>query len=145
VLKRGARPGFEAPADGVLKPEQVERFLRVRGRARTESMAQALAAASVDPEEYGWVRARIQEALLALDTERVVAASSEAYARAIAGLREARRSARDAKTAARLDAEIATLERERANLRRRPPPPSSVQRNTALVSRRRSQIEAAGP
>ncbi len=98
----------------------------------------------MDPAEYAWVRARIQEALLALDADRVAAASSEGYARAIAGVREARRSTRDPKIAARLDAEIATLERERASLRKTGPASGSLQRNAALVSPRRAQIEAAG-
>lgn len=145
VLKSGARPAFQAPVDGLLKPQQVDLFLKVRLRARTETMAQALAAAGSDPAEYGWVRARIQEALLALDADRVAAASSESYTRAIAALRQTRKSAPDAKTGARLDAEIATLERERASLRKSGPASASLKRNAALVSQRRAQIEAAGP
>jgi hypothetical protein len=95
--------------------------------------------------EFGWVRARIQEALLALDAERAASAAAESYARGTAALREARRATKDPKTAARLDAEIATLERERAGLRRAAPGSSGLARNAALVSRRRAEIEAAGP
>ena len=81
---------------------------------------------------------------MALDADRVFAASAESYARGIAAVREARKAARDPKTIARLDAEIATLERERGTLRRPGPGFPSISRNAALVSRRRGEIEAAG-
>lgn len=145
AFNRVVRPAFQPPTDSLLTPGQVELFLRIRTGARGGSLGEALAAAGADPGEFAWVRARIQEALLALDADRVFAASAESYARGIAAVREARKAARDPKTIARLDAEIATLERERGTLRRPGPGLPSVSRNAALVSRRRGEIEAAGP
>ncbi len=98
----------------------------------------------VDPAEFAWVRARIAEALLALDARQVSDAAAETYASALAHLRETRRAAKDPKTAARLDAEIAALEKERAALHR-PVPASAASRNAALVAPRRAEIERAGP
>lgn len=145
AIKARVAPAFQPPADGLLKPAQVDAFVRVRSRSRGGSVADALAAAGLDPLEFAWVRARIQEALLALEADRVASASLESYARGIASLREARKAARDPRTAARLDAELATLERERAALRKGGPPAASVSRNAGLVARRRAEIEAAGP
>jgi hypothetical protein len=145
AFNRVARPVFQPPADNLLTPGQVDLFLKIRAGARGSSVGEALAAAGADVGEFTWVRARIQEALLALDADRIFAASAESYARGIAALREARKAARDPKTAARLDAEIATLERERGTLRRPGAGLPSVSRNAALVSRRRGEIEAAGP
>ena len=139
------RPAFQAPTDNLLTPAQVDLFLRIRASARGASLGEALAAAGADPGEFAWVRARLQEALLTLDADRIFAASAESYARGIAAVREARKAARDPKTIARLDAEIATLERERGTLRRPGPGLSSVSRNAALVSRRRAEIVAAEP
>jgi hypothetical protein len=144
AFNRVARPVFQPAADGVLTPAQVDLFLKVRAGARAGSLADALASIGADPGEFTWVRARIQEALLALDADRVFAASAESYARGVAALRDARKAARDPQTIARLDAEIATLEKERASLRRPGPGLPSVARNAALVSRRRVEIEAAG-
>jgi hypothetical protein len=144
ALRNQVRPAFEPPADGLLKPGDVDLFLRVRGRAKSVSVGEALAAAGADAGEFAWVRARIQEALFALAAERATSASADAYARGIAALREARKAARDPKVTARLDAEIATLERERAGLRRGGPGTAGLSRNVALVARRRVEIEAAG-
>jgi hypothetical protein len=144
AFNRVARPAFQPPSDSLLTPAQLDLFLRIRAGARAVSLGEALAAAGADPGEFAWVRARIQEALLALDADRVFAAAAESYARGIAAAREARKAARDPKTIARLDAEIATLERERGTLRRPGPGLPSVSRNAALVSRRRGEIEAAG-
>jgi hypothetical protein len=99
---------------------------------------------SLDPAEFAWVRARIAEALLALDARQVSEGAGETYAAALARLRETRRSTRDAKTAARLDAEIGALERERAALRR-PVPASPASKNAALVAPRRGELERLDP
>ncbi|HEY2797621.1 MAG TPA: hypothetical protein VGK26_07010 [Thermoanaerobaculia bacterium] len=146
AFQRVARPApaFQPPEDNLLTAAQVDLFLRVRTGARAASLGEALTAAKADPGEFAWVRARIQEALLALDADRVFTASAESYARGLAALREARKAARDPKTIGRLDAEIATLERERGTLRRPGPGIASVSHNAALVSRRRAEIEAAG-
>jgi hypothetical protein len=144
AFQRVARPAFQPPGDNLLTAAQVDLFLKVRTGARGVSLGEALTAAQADPGEFAWVRARIQEALLALDADRVFAASAESYARGIAALREARKAARDPKTLGRLDAEIATLERERGTLRRPGSGIASVSHNAALVSRRRAEIEAAG-
>jgi hypothetical protein len=145
AFNRVARPTFQPPTDSLLTPAQLDLFLKIRTAARGGALGEALTAAGADPGEFTWVRARIQEALLTLDADRVFAASSESYARGLAALREARKAARDPKTAARLDAEIGTLERERGTLRKPGPGLPSIARNAALVSRRRGEIEAAGP
>lgn len=145
ALRNGVRPAFRAPADGLLQASQVDLFVKVRARNRGVSLGEAVAAIGADPVEFAWVRARIQEAILALEADRVAAASAESYARGIAVLREARKTARDPKTAARIDAEIATLERERATLRRAGAGAAQLSRNAAIVAPRRAEIEAAGP
>ena len=145
ALKTKVRPAFAPPPDGLLKPAQLDLFLRVRGRGRGDTEGDALRALGADPIEFAWIRSRIQEALLALDADRVAAAASEGYARALAALRGARKAVRDPKTAARMEGEIATLERERATLRRSGAPATSLARNAALISPRRAAIETAGP
>lgn len=145
ALKTGVGEGFTPPADGLLKPAQLDLYVRVRGRASGASLTDALAGTGADAVEFAWIHARIREALLTLDADRVAAAASEAYARGLAALRDARKSARDPKTTARLDAEIAALERERATLRRANPASSAASRNAALLAPRRGQIETAAP
>ena len=145
ALKSGVQPGFRPPADGVLTDAQIEGFLRVRRQAPAAEDRDALRAIGADPAEFAWVRARVREALLALEADRVAAAAGEAYARALAVLRDARRSARDAKTTARLDSELGAVERERASLRKNNALPPSVLKNAARLARRRAEIEAASP
>ncbi len=98
----------------------------------------------VDPGEFGWVRARITEALIALDARQVGDAAYEAYGTALVRLRETRRSTRDPKSAARLEAEIAALERERGTLRRSDSA-SAASKNGARVAARRAELERVGP
>jgi hypothetical protein len=145
ALKSGVQPGFTAPADGLLTDAQIERFLKVKRQARDVEEPDALRAIGGDPAELAWVRARVREAALAWEADRVAAAAAESYARALAVMREARRSARDAKTIARLDSEIAALERERASLRKNNTLPPSVLKNAGRLAPRRAEIEAAGP
>jgi hypothetical protein len=137
---------FQPPADGRLSDAQIDMYLRVL-RASPTSVSEAAAAREVgaSPAEFDWVRARIVEALLVLDSRRATSTVLESYGRAIATLREARRGAVEAAAARRIEGEIAALERERAALRRPDPLVSVVAANAARVQRRRSQIEAAGP
>lgn len=137
---------YRPPADGRLTDAQIDMYLRVRrasGAARSEAAAARAVGAS--QAEFDWVRARLVEALLALDSRRATAAVLESYGRAIATLRESRRGAVDPAAARRVDGEIAALERERATLRRPDPLLSVVAANAARVEKRRSEIEAAGP
>ncbi len=137
---------FEPPEDGRLTDAQIDMYLKVRRVSGTaESEAAAARADGASPAEFDWVRARVVEALLALDSRRATAAVVESYGRAIAALREARRGAVDPAAARRVEAEIAALERERASLRRPDPLLSVVAANAARVEKRRSEIEAAGP
>jgi hypothetical protein len=145
VLKSAVQPGFTAPADGLLTDKQIETFLRVRREKRGELDPDARSATDADPAEFAWIRTRVREAMLALESDRVAVAAAESYARGLAVLREARRSARDAKTIGRLDSEIAALERERASLRKSKPLPATVLKNAARLAPRRAEIEAAGP
>jgi hypothetical protein len=144
VLQARVRPAFAPAADGLLTRGQIDAYLKVlraSGRRAPSDVAQSMA---LDPTEFAWVRARIAEALLALDARQVSDAAADTYASALARLRETRRAAKDPKTSARLDSEIAALEKERAALHR-PVPASAASRNAVLVAPRRAEIERAGP
>jgi hypothetical protein len=136
---------FQPPADGHLTEAQLDRYLRVRRASEGRSDLQAARSAGVDPDEYAWIRARVIEALVALDNRKVRSASEETYAKTIASLKRARQSARDRETQKTLDEQIAGLERERAGLKQVDAAPISVTLNAKLIARRRAEIEALSP
>lgn len=138
-------PGFRPPADGVLTDEQVERFIRVRRAAKGRTDAENARALGIAPEELSWTRARIIEALVALDERRVRSASAEAYGKALAQLRASRAVTHDADRARALEDQIAALERERASLRREESPSPALARNMQRVAGRRAELEAVAP
>jgi len=144
ALRARAGPRFQPPADGLLTDAQVDMFLRVRKTAGRSPASEIPTGRGVDPAEFAWVRARIAEALVALDARQVGDAAYDAYGSAIARLRETRRATRDARAAARLDTEIATLERERSTLRRTEAA-SPASRNAMRIAGRRTELERAGP
>jgi hypothetical protein len=144
ALRTRALPGFRPPADGVFTDAQLNGFLKVRRGARNRSDAETASALGADPVEIAWVRARVVEALLALEARQVTDAAFESYGGAIARLREARRSTRDPRAAARLDVEIAGLERERASLRKGESPSSASLKNAARLAPRRAELLALG-
>ena len=139
-----ARPRFQPPTDGLITDAQLEMFLRVRQSAGRRPPSEVATELGVDPAEFAWVRARIAEALVALDARQVGEAAYEAYGSAVARLRETRRATHDSRAAARLDAEIATLERERGTLRRSEAT-SPASRNAARLAPRRAELERIGP
>ncbi|HMF09473.1 MAG TPA: hypothetical protein VKJ00_10085 [Thermoanaerobaculia bacterium] len=136
---------FQPPPDGHLTEAQLDRYLRVRHSSAGRSDLQAARSAGVDPDEYAWVRARVIEALVSLDSHKVRSASEETYAKTIASLKKARQSARDRETQKTLDEQIAGLERERAGLKQVDAAPISVTLNAKLIARRRAEIEALTP
>jgi len=138
-------PRFQPPADGVLTDEQVERFIRVRRAAKGRTDAESARALGVPSEELAWTRARIVEALVALDEQRVRTASAEVYAKALAQMRASRTSVHNAERARALDEQIAALERERASLRREESPSAALARNMQRVAGRRTELEAVAP
>ena len=138
-------PRFQPPADGLLTDEQVGRFIRVRRAAKGRTDAESARALGVAPEELAWTRARIVEALVALDDRRVRAASAEVYAKALAQLKASRASVRDASRARALDEQIAALERERAAVRREETPAPALARNMQRVAARRAELESVAP
>ena len=144
ALRARTLPRFRPPVDGVLTDAQLDAFVKLRRKAGGRSEAEAAAVLGADPAEMAWVRARIVEALLALDAKQVAETVSESYGAAITRLRETRRSERDPKTAARLDAEIGGLERERATLRKGEAPGPAVARNAARIAPRRAELAALG-
>jgi hypothetical protein len=144
ALRARVRPQFQPPADGLLTDAQIDMFVKVRQAAGRRPPSDVAAEAGADPVELAWVRARITEALLALDARQVADSAAEAYGAALARLKETRRATRDAKSAARLDGEIAALERERAALRRGDAA-SPASRNAARVAPRRAELERVGP
>ena len=96
----------------------------------------------MDPDEFAWVRARIVEALVALDGSRVREESGETYARAIASLRETLKSVRDPRTSRTVESQIAALERERAGMRRSEALPPALAANVRKVAARRAELDA---
>ena len=144
ALRARALPRFHPPADGVFTDAQLAAFLKVRRAAGNRSEAEAASALGVDPVEIAWVRARVIEALLALDARQVTEAAFESYGGAIAHLREARKATRDPKAAARLELEIAGLERERTSLRRGESPAAASSKNAAHLAPRRAELQALG-
>ncbi|HEV8611060.1 MAG TPA: hypothetical protein VGS98_13475 [Thermoanaerobaculia bacterium] len=138
------RPDFVPPADRLLTDRHLDLYVKVRRAARERSESDAARALGVDPDEFAWVRARIVEALVALDESRVRQAAAETYARTIASLRQTLRSVRDPQTARTVEGEIAALERERAGLRAPDPLPADVAANARKVAARRAELEAAG-
>jgi hypothetical protein len=144
ALRARAGPRFQPPADGLLTDAQVDMFLRVRKAAGARPWSEVATEQGVDPAEFAWVRARIAEALVALDAKQVGDAAYDAYGSALARLREARRTTRDPHASARLDTEIATLERERSTLRRTEAA-SPASRNATRIAGRRTELDRIGP
>jgi hypothetical protein len=134
---------FEPPRDGLLTDRHIDLYGKVRRAARDRSESDAARALGLDPDELAWIRARIVEALVALDASRVREASAQTYARAIASLRVTLRSVRDPRTSRTVESQIAALERERAGMRRSDPLPAALAANTRRVAARRSELEAA--
>jgi hypothetical protein len=137
------RPHFEPPIDRLLTDRHLDLYVKVRRAARDRSESDAARALGVDPDEFAWVRARIVEALVALDETRVREASAETYVRTIASLRQTLKSVRDPQTARTIEAQIGGLERERAGMRRPDSVPVDVAANARKVAQRRAELEAA--
>jgi uncharacterized protein (DUF2342 family) len=136
---------FTPPADGLLTDAELDHYAAVRRAARGRTEADAARALGVDPDEHAWVRARVVEALAALDERRVRAASAETYARTLAQLHETRKSVRDPATAKSIDEQIAGLEKERAAWKKPAPLPPPAAANARRVEKRRAEIEASLP
>jgi len=136
------REHFEPPADRLLTDRHLDLYLRVRRAARERSEADAARALGVDPDEFAWARARIVEALVALDAARVRQSAAETYARTIASLRQTLRAVRDPQTARTIEAQIAGLERERAGMRAPDALPADIAGNARKVATRRAELEA---
>ena len=139
------QPAFRAPADGVLSDSQIDQFLRVRRASKGRTDAEAARALGIPPEEFAWARARIVEALAALDDRRVREASAEVYAKTLAQMRAARAAVRDPQRARIVDEQIAVLERERASLRREATAAPALQMNMQRVAGRRAELEPLAP
>ena len=146
AVRSRLEPRFEPPADARLTDAQIDMYIRVRRAAGDSgSTAQAARQLGGSPGEFDWVRSRIIEALIALDSRQATAAAVEGYNRALATLREARRGAMNAASANRIESEIAALERERQTIRRPDPFNAVVAVNAARIEKRRAEIESAGP
>ena len=133
---------YQPPPNGLLTDRHLDLYGKVRRAARDRSESDAARALGVDPDEFAWVRARIVEALVALDASRVREESGQTYARAIASLRETLKSVRDPKTSRTVESQIAALERERAGMRRSETLPAALAENVRKVAARRSELEA---
>ena len=108
-----------------------------RGRSEEETAR----AVGVDPEELAWVRSRVVEALVSLDTAQVRSAADGTYARTIAAVREAAKTVKNPETLRRLNEQIVLLERERASLKPPEAPPAAVAANARRVAARRADLE----
>jgi len=137
-----AEPGFQPPADRLLTVRHLDLYVKVRRAAKDRSEADAARALGIDPDEFAWVRARIVEAIVARDEDRVREAAAGTYDRTIASLRKTLESVRDRETARSIQSQIAALERERAGMRRPDPLPSDVAANARTVAGRRAELEA---
>jgi len=138
-------PAFRPPADGILTADQVDRFLRVRRAAKGRTDSESARALGISPEEISWTRARIVEALVALDERRVREASAEVYARTLATLRATRAGMTNPDRAKALEEQIATLERERSSLRSTETPGPALAANMQRVASRRAEIDPLAP
>lgn len=136
---------FRPPADGLVTEAELDRYIRVRRAAKGRSDEEAARAVGVDPEEFTWVRARIVEALVALDGRRIHEASAETYARTITSLKNTRKIVKDRETARTIDEQIAALEKERASFKRVEALPANVSSNARRVAARRAEIETLSP
>ena len=136
------REHFEPPADRLLTDRHLDLYLRVRRAARERSEADAARALGIDPDEFAWARARIVEALVALDAARVRLSAAETYARTLASLRQTLRAVRDPQTARTIEVQIAALERERAGMRAPEALPADIAGNARKVATRRAELEA---
>ena len=136
---------FAPPSDGLVTDGQIDRFIAVRRAARGRTEADAARALAVDPDEHAWVRARLLEALVALDEKRVRASSAETYSRTLARLHETRAAVKDPLTVRTIDEQIAALEKERAAWKKPEPSAPSVAANARRVEKRRAEIDAAAP
>jgi hypothetical protein len=96
----------------------------------------------IDPEEFTWVRSRVVEALVLLDTAQVRSGAEATYARTIASLKEAARSVKDRETLRRVNEQVNLLERERANLKAPEAPPAAIAANARRLAPRRAELEA---
>jgi hypothetical protein len=136
------REHFEPPADRLLTDRHLDLYLRVRRAARERPEADAARALGIDPDEFAWARARIVEALVAVDAARVRQSAAETYARTIASLRQTLQSVRDPQTARTIETQIAALERERAGMRAPDALPADIAGNARKVATRRAELEA---
>ena len=123
----------------------MDRFLRVRRAAKGRTDAESARALGISPEEISWTRARIVEAMVALDERRVRESSGEVYARTLATLRAARTGVTNPERARALEEQIATLERERSSLRSTEAPGPALSANMHQVAARRAEIEPLAP
>jgi hypothetical protein len=137
-----AEPGFLPPADRLLTARHLDLYVKVRRAAKDRSEADAARALGIDPDEFAWVRARIVEAIVARDEDRVRQAAAATYDRTIASLRTTLQSVRDRETARTIQSQIAALEQERGGMRRPDPLPSDVAANARTVASRRAELEA---
>src|SRR5262249_37927528 len=136
-------PRFQPPADGQLTDAMIDRYVRIRAAAKGRSETEAARGFGMDSDELVWVRARILEALAALDTRKVRSASEESYSRAIASLKRTRDSAKDKETLRALNEQIAALEKEKASLKNLEALPASILANARRVAPRRADLETA--
>ncbi len=135
-------PRFEPPANRLLTDRHLDLYMKVRRGARERSESDAARALGVDPDEFAWVRARIVEALVALDVSRVRQDAAGTYARTIASLSQTLKSVRDPQTARTIEAQIAGLERERSGMRGAVAPPADIAANARKVAARQAELEA---
>lgn len=145
-MRSALEPPFHPPADGRLTDAQIDTYVRVRkAMSAAGSETEAATRLGVSPAEFDWVRGRIVEALLALDSRQATTAVVDGYGRALTALREARQGSVQASSARRVEAEIAAFERERQATRRPDPLVSVVAANAAKVEKRRAEIQSAAP
>jgi len=119
----------------------IDRYVRIRAAAKGRSETEAARGFGMDSDELVWVRARVVEALAALDARKVRSASEESYSRAIASLKRTRDSAKEKETLRTLNEQITALEKEKASLKTLEGLPASIMANSRRVAARRTALE----
>jgi hypothetical protein len=164
------RASFRPPPDGLLRKEQLERYLIVLETAAKASrpaegaggpgagpasalvdedplVAPDLAAArrtGFPEEEFLWIRERVLEAEASATNARLNAEVTAMLERTLADLRSRRAGAADAGSRQLLDEQIAGFETERTRLRAEAsaPEPAAVRGNLKLLEPQRVRIAA---
>ncbi len=159
-LSASPRPrAYVPPADGRLGETQVARYVAfLQNRARLglgeadskgetpgDRDSEAARSLGMSLEEARWIGQRVFDARLRLEEKDAAKRNLETYRATLASLKKALAASTDPATRATVARQIASLEREAAEIERtlRRPTESILASNEALVQRFRIELDAA--